>query len=695
MMQMKISVISDTHLLPRYMIAKNESYLDHLSRDRKFLTESEALLIRAFDMIEARGSQLLFVSGDITKDGERLSHERFNSYLKDYLSKDSTRQVFLAPGNHDINNIHAYNYNVDGRGKADRTETVTPVEFMEIYKEFVYDKAFALYKDSDQFKTYLEKVNQKYIREDKYQAYAHGYTSYASRVALNKDEPDKLGMTLVMLDSVKYSIETVDKEIDGVQETSGLITTEQLEWLADIASQAKATGDIILVLSHHAWIPHFYRQDKFLKPYIIDNWKDKLVSSDKRINGKTPIEILADLGVAAIFTGHMHTQDIAKFTSQLGNTTYDIETGSTVTYPLPVRHMQLITNADKAKLEIESEFISSYSYEDLDGQQTSIENAMKHASKDLINIDLIRNLILGYAIPRVTGGSLEFTQKLLGNTAYYSQGFADLLIPSLSKLLGEKEDPLSKRLSRGIHLKSYVSDVTGDGHDDIVFDIQILGAKYGYILSQENMNAFIAAMLEKFDQAILYDSELMDDFVRCLAEDFLNTRLKDEGNILTVSDLINESYRIHLRGDEDKDPDIKRLLDHYHGENFLISVLHGMKDSISFVFDNIISRMAYDGIDQYIQRYTKNNRFLAKFIDRRVYGIVGESLSETLENFKLSPEKIINQLMKMQRLEEQLGKASSYVLDLIRALTTEGQDEYKTWAYSEDNDTSIDLETFM
>ena len=42
-----------------------------------------------------------------------------------------------------------------------------------------------------------------------------------------------------------------------------------------------------------------------------------------------------------VFTGHMHANDIASITTENGNTLYDIETGSVVTYPSPARSVTI------------------------------------------------------------------------------------------------------------------------------------------------------------------------------------------------------------------------------------------------------------------------------------------------------------------------------------------------------------------
>lgn len=78
----KISIISDTHLLPEEMVASNDTFRRHMQTDRKLLAESEGLLNAALDMIHDRDSEILFVTGDMTKDGELISHQVFHRKMK-------------------------------------------------------------------------------------------------------------------------------------------------------------------------------------------------------------------------------------------------------------------------------------------------------------------------------------------------------------------------------------------------------------------------------------------------------------------------------------------------------------------------------------------------------------------------------------------------------------------------------------
>ena len=82
-------------------------------------------------------------------------------------------------------------------------------------------------------------------------------------------------------------------------------------------------------MMHHGLTEHFSGQSTLLPEYIISEWQNVSAA-------------LADYGLNVVFTGHFHSQDVTKITSSKGFA-FDIETGSTVTYPCPYRMVTLNT----------------------------------------------------------------------------------------------------------------------------------------------------------------------------------------------------------------------------------------------------------------------------------------------------------------------------------------------------------------
>lgn len=418
--EIKISVISDSHLLPRDMISYNPEFIKALGADRKLFTESEALLRGALDLIEKNDSDIILITGDLTKDGEYAGHEKFVEIFQEYRNKRPGRYVFPIFGNHDVNSSKAYDYNFQSLEIARKTPSAKPKDLIYLYEELFYGEVIEKYKDSPIFASYLEEVNGKYNRKPGCEYYGQGYTSYVSRVDIG-NKKGAYGVTIIGLDTLQYSMDATDSQKDEVNEPGGSMSLPLLKWTLDKAKEARNRNDVVVAIAHHGFIPHFYNQDVYLKPYIIKNWNKRFTNEDPRLMGKTIAEAFADNGISVIFTGHMHAQDIAKVTTINDNSFYDIETGSVVTYPLPVRHIVLTNNLESEKsnysLDISSEFIKNFDYINLDNNEVTVVNGQDYSSRYLITGDLVAGLV----------------EYVLKNISMANKTSKDLAIEELSK----------------------------------------------------------------------------------------------------------------------------------------------------------------------------------------------------------------------------------------------------------------------
>ena len=97
----KIVVLSDPHVMaPELLVSKGYAWIKYLNGQRKMEDYSQAL----FDEMVARikdeiKPDLVLITGDLTKDGERLSH----AYVKGKLDelRASGIRTLVIPGNHD------------------------------------------------------------------------------------------------------------------------------------------------------------------------------------------------------------------------------------------------------------------------------------------------------------------------------------------------------------------------------------------------------------------------------------------------------------------------------------------------------------------------------------------------------------------------------------------------------------------
>ncbi len=539
----KISVLSDIHVLKSELIEKNDAFDKAMNSDRKMFVQSEGLLNSGLDIAKNNGSKIVLVSGDLTKDGEYISHEYVNNILKEY-EKENNAEVFVVPGNHDINNLNALDftkYNQETE-KVENARLTNSDEYMEIYNELLYKDALELYKDSKEFKRYQEKVGR--IGKD-----AQGYTSYISRVGDKSN-----GITIIGLDTAIY---TGDVTNDGkdIQTTNGMVTTELLEWAIRHIKDAKIRNDEILVIGHHGFIPHFGKQKELLAPYLLDNFDQAIV------NGKTPAEALADEGVNYIFTGHMHANDISKMVTKAGNKIYDIETGSTVTYPSPVRNLILSTEILKDKfkstLDIKTEHIKEVDYIDENKEEKHIDDIQKISKEFLISSELINNYIdiivnspevkedgiagIINAISRLIGGNTEFSlEEILGGAT-----LGEFAWNYLASYLGDFENPNTIEISDG----AIVIDLFKKHENEVYPKSRVKRS-----LQDENINDDLSE-----EEIEAYLEELFNSITGEDIEKIINTiiNLKDtNNNSLSREKEYNQKEKLNII-DNDLDIDLK------------------------------------------------------------------------------------------------------------------------------------------
>ena len=298
-MNLRIAVMSDLHYLSPDMIADTADFEHALNSDRKLLKESSAILYEKFEQVRADKPDILLVSGDLTKDGEQECHAALAKQLQQLQQDIPGLKIYVINGNHDIRNYNAKNFNTaDGKAvPATRTE---PEDFKRIY-DFVYS-------DPTVLATFTPAEGNK-----------AGGLSYVARPVE--------GLTVIAMDTCRYSSDNTSNG-DDEHETSGAISADLEKWVIEQTAAAKARGDLVIGLEHHGLVPHFDVQPTILPMYLVNGYE--------RI-----AQEYADAGMSVVFTGHMHAVDIAAMTTKAGNTFYDIETGSALTYPCPVRFVDL------------------------------------------------------------------------------------------------------------------------------------------------------------------------------------------------------------------------------------------------------------------------------------------------------------------------------------------------------------------
>ena len=186
---------------------------------------------------------MLLISGDLTKDGEKEGHEALAEKLEEFRDEEIRMlQVYIAPGNHDLNNRNAYNFNTED-GVAVPAGRTTQQDYKEIYDDLIY---------SD------ETVVAVFTPAEGKQG---GGLSYVAR--------PKDGFTIISIDSARYSADNTDSGTDW-QETSGAISADLEAWILEQIAVAKKRGDTVIGVQHHGYIPHFGMEPDLLPMYLVN-----------------------------------------------------------------------------------------------------------------------------------------------------------------------------------------------------------------------------------------------------------------------------------------------------------------------------------------------------------------------------------------------------------------------------------------
>lgn len=292
------AVFSDPHLYDASLGISGKAFEECAAEDGRLLIESEEILREAVRRVRDLHVQFLLVPGDLTKDGERQDHELFVKYLEEL--RESGVPAYVVPGNHDILNPRAFSYSASG---TKHVENVSPGEFAELYRDFGYGAA--LFRDTDSLSYVAQPVP---------------------------------GLWLLALDACDYRHNPGRR----AAESGGRLGAATVPLIREVLSRAAREKIPVVAMMHHGAVEHFKGQEKYYGDYLVKDWRE--------VSG-----LLAAYHVRTVFSGHFHAQDVTVKRWDDGRFLYDVETGSLVTDPDPVRHVEI--DAEQ-QMQIQSSFIT-------------------------------------------------------------------------------------------------------------------------------------------------------------------------------------------------------------------------------------------------------------------------------------------------------------------------------------------------
>lgn len=500
---LEIAVMSDVHILPPDLIADTDDYADALNSDRKMFTESTAILDRMLAEVKKESPDVLMISGDLTKDGEYEGHLYLAEKLEALKTELPELKIYVTNGNHDVNNTLAFDYSTQS-GEKEQATLTSPEKFIEAYDVVYGDESVIARFEPAEDKT-------------------AGMLSYAARPAD--------GYTVIVVDSCKYSADNTESGEDE-HETGGAISADLLAWIEDQAEAAKERGDVVIGMQHHGLIEHFDMEEEILGDYLVDDYR-------------TVSQTYADAGLSAVFTGHMHANDIAYMKTEAGNELYDIETGSAVTYPCPMRFVEVTRseadNAVKTDLDVRTVTnLDGITYTTADKRTETIDDLTEYAKGFGITEGLVENIGTDLVLSLASG---------LGSSAAAAGGLENMLVSLAADLVGVNVGSLSQLVNL------VAAMITTDTSESLYYD----GAGH-LVLSMmgQNLTISVTGLAESLSylcgelDKVLASADTLAEPVNKFISDVLDIVVYDDeseaNDDKTLIELVNDVYQSHLSG---------------------------------------------------------------------------------------------------------------------------------------------------
>lgn len=216
----KMVVLSDPHVMaPGLLVSEGTAWTTYLNGQRKLVDYSKLL----FDDMIVRIKRdlrpgLVLISGDLTKDGEQVSHEYVTSKLDELRAIGI--KTLVIPGNHD-------------RGS----------------------NSDAVYYDGESTTAATVATNEWFATQ--YANYGYGVSSEREGTTLTYACEPITGLVVIGIDSG----------------TDGNVSETTLDWVVEKATAARAIGRKVIAMMHHPLMPHFTGVDNFVSTAVVGSYE--------------------------------------------------------------------------------------------------------------------------------------------------------------------------------------------------------------------------------------------------------------------------------------------------------------------------------------------------------------------------------------------------------------------------------------
>lgn len=452
--ELNVMLLTDIHLMhPDLIVSEGKAINDVIESDRKMLRQSKEIFDALLDTIERCNPSVLIIPGDLTKDGEKISHQMVADGLK--RLEDKGIECFVIPGNHDILNPYAVVFDGDERHQ---TDDVTPDDFRQIYRNFGYDDT----------------------------TYQQDSVSLSYTVNLTPS------ICMIAIDANRWSENKSIRRGDNANSRIdyGRLADPTLQWVLDRADEATKNGQMVFAMMHHQLVEHFNEQRRMMASAAIEK-------------GDSITQLFIEHNIHLVFTGHMHISNISvAYNENMTDSIVEVSTGSPITYPCPYRWITF--SGDGGNVEILTRKVQSLnSLGDL--QVFSREEIASRSDR------LVRTAISSFSSQIIEkkqqmSATLPQVGKLMNAFPDNSGEMADMLIKYMHEacqlsLLTTSEANENRKLVERIR------ELVNIGYDNMIDDMAAennFSLLEIYLFKTEVKNA-ILSMVEKPVLSILYD----------------------------------------------------------------------------------------------------------------------------------------------------------------------------------------------
>jgi 3',5'-cyclic AMP phosphodiesterase CpdA len=462
--EIKIAHLTDTHYYPlNYCYPDNEGtdFADTMISGTKLLLESSFMNRQTFAQILAENPDYLLISGDLSLNGEIQAHIEMANLLRELQNTIRNNgnpdfQVFVSVGNHDMYNPDAEHFRNNGKGqpcnhlttRKDITKIYSSLGYPDLSDQEIEDYYATLtdvYFDNLPYAgNYINSTTAENVtidwqyRENGLEAqsdYTNGDISYIAYLPKN------------------YTLISIDEEISDAEinhHVGGYFYESTRDYLMAKSAQGLLDGQSVIGMMHHNVVPHFAYEDTLLKEFTIYGWREVA-------------DFLADLGMRYVFTGHMHSNDIATHESLNHNVIIDTETASPTGYKGGTRYtilqrglvdgkyaenylstIELVENVDVTKLFEDNYMSDDYiafcnlgKYLMHDNGSAYITDSSEYAATKLFR-NIVNNVKYAYLRPDFIAGLGDLLAKMLGDGVLSL--FSNAVSPLINGLIVHLED---------------------------------------------------------------------------------------------------------------------------------------------------------------------------------------------------------------------------------------------------------------